>query len=107
MISLYIYGEIDDDFIRRKSGPLKEKRQRLQEELQTLEKQKETLEQVELAEDRVEEFCWRVRQNLARLDFEDRRQALKALSVRVTAYGDRIEIRGVLPTYVTTEQTSA
>ena len=107
LISLYMYGESDDDFIRRKSGPLKEKRQRLQGELQTLEKQKETLEQVELAEGRVEKFCWRVRQNLARLDFEDRRQALKALSVRVIAYGDRIEIRGVLPTYVTIEQTSA
>jgi uncharacterized protein YhaN len=102
-----MYGEIDDDYIRRKSGPLKQKRHGLRKELEELERQKRTLEQIELAEDRVQEFCQRVRENLARLDFQDRQQALKALSIRVVAYRDRIEIRGVLPTYVTTARTSA
>jgi site-specific DNA recombinase len=107
LITLYMYGEIDDDYIRRKSGPLKQKRHGLQEELEELGRQKRTLEEIELAEDRVQEFCQRVRENLARLDFQDKQQALKALSIRVIAYHDRIEIRGVLPTYVTIEQTSA
>jgi hypothetical protein len=102
-----MYGEIDDDYIRRKSGPLKQKRHGLQEELEELGRQKRTLEEIELAEDRVQEFCQRVRENLARLDFQDRQQALKALSIRVIAHRDRIEIRGVLPTYVTIERTSA
>ena len=38
-----------------------------------------------LAEDRVQEFCQRVRENLTRLDFQEKQQALEALSIRVAA----------------------
>ncbi len=33
--------------------------------------------------------------------------AFDALQVKVTAYPDRLELRDILPTYVTTEQTWA
>lgn len=106
LISLYMYNEIDEDYIRQKSGPMKQKRHRLQDELAELQSQEQALEEIALADDRIQRFCQRVRENLARLDFQDRQQALKALSIRVIAYRDSIEIRGVLPTYVTIEQTS-
>jgi len=48
-----------------------------------------------------------VSRNLVGFSFEDKRMALNALNVKVTARPDKVEIRGTVPAdYVTIERTS-
>ena len=65
------------------------------------------IEEIGKAEKKILEFCQRVRQNLQSLSYEERQLFLDALSVKVIAYRDRVELRGALPTYVTIERTWA
>ena len=107
LIRLYQYGEIDDDFIRRELGQLQERSQRLTTELEELSLKEEELTKLEKLEPKLLELCERVRQNLRQFGFEEKRLVLDALSVRMIAYRDRLEIRGAIPTYVTIGRTWA
>ncbi len=69
------------------------------------------------AEIKLNEFCQRVRQNLDNATIQDKRLALEALDIRVTASTRSIDIKGIIPVefptlpsstdVTTTAQTSA
>ena len=95
-VKLYQFGEVDDEWIRAQSGPLKLMRERCEAELERLNAQKVTIKEMERAEGRVREFCGRVRRNLEAFDFEEKRTALRALQVKATVTKEEVRVKGVL-----------
>ena len=51
------------------------------------------------------EFCERIRATVAQFGFDEQRLVLYALSIKVVAYRDRVEVRGAMPSCVTTART--
>jgi site-specific DNA recombinase len=91
LVRRYARADDDDDvlweLVRRQVVELEAERERLRERLAEIERgiaerARQEAELVSLAE-----YARRVRVNLARMGWEDRRQALEALRVRVTAAG--------------------
>jgi len=68
-------------------------------------KPKEQLTKIAKAEIKLSEFCERVRENLAQCIIQEKRLALDALNIKVTASPEQIDIRGTIPTDITTTQT--
>ncbi len=68
-----------------------------------------TQEELEYMGGRVEEYCWRMRQNLDSFGFEEKRTALKALKIKAVVTATDVQVRGVLgvkPDLATTARTS-
>ena len=58
-------------------------------------------------EHRIQQICATVRENVGRLEYDGRLQALDALGARVVATSESAVLYGYLPSYVTIERTSA
>lgn len=55
----------------------------------------------------IKEFCQKLSHKLTNLSMDEKRLVLDVLQVKLIAYHDHLDLRGVLPTYVTTEQISS
>jgi len=97
----------DDNFILREARRTKEKKQTLEQEKKQLYHQKQALLNLEQSEVMIKEFCQKLSHKLTNLTLDEKRLALDALQVKVIAYHDHLDLRGVLPTYVTIARTSA
>lgn len=97
LVTLYRYGEIDDEFILRENRKLKNEQKMLEGDKVRLEAQLNasipSVDQVKL----VREYCRRAARNIERFTFEEKRLALEALQVRVIATGNGLELYGILP----------
>ncbi|NQW22473.1 MAG: recombinase family protein [SAR202 cluster bacterium] len=108
LVKLYMYGEIDDDYIRVHSGPIKLLRERYQGELQNLSNLRTQQIEAETAEADIEAYCKRIKKNLTRLDHDGKRSAFAVLNVSAVATHDQVVVKGIVPSDITTiEQTSA
>ena len=107
MVKLYTYGEIDDERIRIQSGPIKLLRERYQEELRKLTEFQGLKFQAKSAEREIEDYCKRIKENLTKLDHDGKRSAFEVLKVNAVATHDRVVVKGIVPSDITTiEQTS-
>jgi len=97
LIALLRHGEVTKDYILDEINKLKSDCQADEEELQKLKKTTEELSFITDAEIKLNEFCQRVRQNLDNMNIHDKRLALEALDIRVTASTQSIDIKGIIP----------
>ena len=108
LITLYLYGEIDDEYIRTQSGPIKILRERHQEELQRLTEQQAQRIDLGQARSEVETYCRKVQDGLAALDFDEKRAAFSMLHINAIATKEQVVVKGFVPSDIPTiEQTSA
>jgi site-specific DNA recombinase len=113
LVKLFQFGEVDDEWIKAQSGPLKLLRERHEVELDRLTVQKQTMNQLRKAEYQIESYCERMREGLASFDFEEKRTALKALQIRAFANKTDVKVKGILgivqvePDFSSTAQTLA
>lgn len=96
LVTLYMYGEIDDDYIRSHSGPSKAQREGYEAELQRLENQKGEQRDLEQAESQLGAFCQRVRDGMFAEDHDGKRAVLSAFRVQVSATKKRVVVQGVV-----------
>ena len=96
LVTLYMYDEINDDYIRSHSGPLKAQREGYEAELQQIKNQKAEQHDLEQAEARLTEFCQRVRDGMVAEDHDGKRAILSAFRVKVEATKGRVVIQGVV-----------
>ncbi|MBA7697892.1 hypothetical protein ES703_106564 [subsurface metagenome] len=101
LIGLFRYGEIDEDKLLDELNTLKKDRSLDQEQLTNLRKSKEQLASLAKMEIKFNEFCDRVQQNLSLCDHQQKRLALDALDIRVTATQEDIDIRAAIPIELT------
>ena len=97
LISLLRHGEVTQDYVLDEINRLKNKCQADEEELQRIKETKDRLSHIADAEIKLNEFCQRVRQNLDNATTQDKRLALEALDIRVTASTQSIDIKGIIP----------
>jgi len=106
LIMLLRHSEVTQDYVLDEINKLKRDRQTDQEELQTLKETKARLSHMIDAETKLNEFCQRVRQNLDNATIHDKRLALDALDIRVTASSQSIDIKGIIPVDITPSPSS-
>ena len=97
LISLLGHGEVTKDYVLDEINRLKNECQADEEELQRIKETKDRLSHIADAEIKLNEFCQRVRQNLDNATIQDKRLALEALDIRVTASTQSIDIKGIIP----------
>ena len=85
---------------------LKKDREEDKQHLCRLHETKEQLAKLATVKIKLNDFCARVRQNLADCSIEDKRLALDALGIKVLANHERIEIHGNIPLESATTQSS-
>ena len=96
LVKLYQWDEVDDEWIRAESGPIKLMRKRHETELEGLKTQKVNVEEMARAEDHIKLFCERVRHNLDSFDFDDKRFALRALQIKAIVTTDTVRVKGII-----------
>ena len=112
-IKAYALGELDDDFIKAQSGPVKVRREQAEEELKKLQAQRSATHGLEDVRESLEDICNRVAERFKSFNFDERRLALEALNVTAIVTDVQVEINAVLgveepdPRLITTGQTSA
>ena len=96
LVTLYMYGEIDDDYIRSHSGPLKSQREGYEAELRRLEQQNAEQLDLEQAEAQLTVFCHRIKNGIAKEDHDGKRAVFSAFRVKVEATREQAVIKGVV-----------
>ena len=87
---------------------LKKEKQELEAQVNRLNQSVEQKIDLKLAQERIEQYCSRVRDRLNNYTFQEKRQALDALDVQLVATPEKLKIRIAVPLeFITIEQTSA
>lgn len=107
LISLLGHGEVTKDYVLDAVNQLKRECEADQEELQKLKDTRDRLSNMADAEIKLNEFCQRVRQNLDNATIQEKRLALDALDIRITASTQCIDIKGIIPVEVALLPSSA
>lgn len=107
LITLLRYGEVTQDYVLDEINRLKRERQVNQEELEKLKHTKARLSYLDDAEIKLHEFCQRVRKKLDNATTQDKKLALDALDIRITASTQKIDIKGSIPVEISSMPRSA
>jgi site-specific DNA recombinase len=102
LVKLFRYEEIAEDSLLDELNQLKQDRKTDEERLAQLQQSREQLTKIANAEIKLNEFCERVRQNLEKCTFQEKRLALDALDIKVVATQQGIDIKGSIPIKVAT-----
>jgi site-specific DNA recombinase len=106
LISLLGHGEVTKDYVLDEINRLKNECQADEQELQRIKEAKDRLSYIADAEIKLNEFCQRVRHNLRSATIQDKRLALEALDIRITASNQRMDIKGIVPVEFPTSPSS-
>jgi len=97
LVTLYRYGEIDEDYILPETRKVKNEQKMLEVDKARIEAQLNasipSSDQVAL----LKEYCHRAAVNIERFSFEDKRQALEALQVKVVVTEEGLDLCGIIP----------
>lgn len=96
-LRLHLYSGMSEEKLMRELERIKGERERIEEENAKLRKRLEEVKQAELDEAAIMQFCERARRNIEAFAFEEKRQALDALDIRVIVNPDGIAIKGAIP----------
>lgn len=108
LIQLLRHADDQTDYVLDQINEVKKERKEAEERLSELIRLKEDRDKWETAEVTLDELCARVKNNLDRCTFQDKRLALDALAIKVTATPKQIFIEGSVPVkFSSTEQTWA
>ncbi|MFC1846960.1 zinc ribbon domain-containing protein, partial [Chloroflexota bacterium] len=106
LISLLGHGEVTKNYVLDEINRLKNECRADEEELQGIKETKAKLWRIDDAEIKLNEFCQRVQQKLGNATFQDKKLALEALDIRVTASALNIDIKGIIPVEIPTISSS-
>jgi site-specific DNA recombinase len=105
LLEVYLAEIIMRDEFERKRQELTQTQNGLQQQLRQLEQQaQKQIETLTLANN-IQEFCQRIHPTLDNLTFEQRRQLVELLIDRVIVDDEKVEIRYVIPTSPSSENT--
>ena len=105
LLEVYLAEIITRDEFERKRQELSQTQNGLQQQLKQLEHQaQKQIETLALA-NHIQEFCNRIQPTLSKLNFEQRRQLVELLIDRVVVDDEKVEIRYVIPTSPSGENT--
>jgi len=106
LVQLFRYGELNHDTILDELNRLKSEREADKAALHKLVADRERIAALGNAEVKLSEYCERLKHDLDSASYENKRDMLDMLAIKVTATADAIEIEGVIPLEPTCMQTS-
>jgi site-specific DNA recombinase len=105
LLEVYLAEIITQDEFERKRQELSQTRNGLQQQLKQLEHQAQKQVETLALANHIQEFCSRIQPTLSKLNFEQRRQLVELLIDRVIVDDEKVEIRYVIPTSPSGENT--
>jgi len=106
LVTLYRYAEIDEDYILRETRKVRSEQNRLEADKARIEAQLNasipSCDQTEL----LKEYCNRAIENIEKFSYEDKRQALAALQVKVMVTEDGLDLCGIIPLAIDYDSTT-
>ena len=105
LVQLFRYSEINQDNILDELNQLKREREGDKLTLGSLISTKERVATLEKAEIKLTEYCQKLRNNLDSASYQDKRDILDMLAIKVTATPEAINIDGIIPLETTPTQT--
>jgi site-specific DNA recombinase len=106
LVQLFRYGEFNQDTILDELNRLKSEREADKATLHKLKADKERIAVLESAEVKLSEYCERLKRDLDSASYQDKRDILDMLAIKVTATAQAIDIDGVIPLEPMFTQTS-
>ena len=106
LIELFRYGELNRDNILDELNTLKQERQKDKETLVSYCQTRERLANLKKAEVKLVEYCQQLKKDLDNASYEEKREILDMLAIRITATREAVDIQGVIPIEATSMQSS-
>jgi len=106
LIQLIRYGELIRDLELDEINRLKAEREANDRKLNELSAAKEKIASLEKAEVKLEECCQKLRSHLDNATYQEKREILDMLAIKVTATPDSIKIEGVIPIETTPSENA-
>ncbi len=97
LLQMFRYGEINQDYVLDELNQLKKEHDADEKKIKDYVETKERLKSLERAEIKLAEYCQRLRHNLDNATYQEKRDILEMLAIRVTATPEHIDIQGVIP----------
>ncbi|MBM3949697.1 MAG: hypothetical protein FJ312_10775 [SAR202 cluster bacterium] len=107
LLQAYRVSDMNVVLLAKGVKEIKQRRTVLQHQLQEIELARQDAAKADQLAKGVEEACRHIRGKLGNAPFGKKRLALEAISARVTAGPESATLRGLFPSYITIEQTSA
>lgn len=106
LVQLFRYGEINQDSILDELNQLKRDREADKLQLQSLIDTRERITNLGQAEIKLAEYCKRLKNVLDTACYQDKRDILDMLAIKVTATPDTVNIDGIIPLETKSTQSS-
>ncbi|HEX2910599.1 MAG TPA: recombinase zinc beta ribbon domain-containing protein [Chloroflexia bacterium] len=103
LTAAYLVGVIELEEYKRRRQEVEQRQRSLEEQAKQLEVSVKRRVELEGIARSIEEFCERVREGLAKADFEQKRRLVELLIDRVVVRNEEVEIRYVVPTSARSE----
>ncbi len=106
LIQLLRYEQVTQDSVLDEINQLKKEREADKKQLENYISTKERIANLENAELKLKDYCQRLYKNLDEATFEDKREILEMLAIKISATPEHIHIQGNIPLEATTEKSS-
>ncbi len=106
LIQVLRYEEVTQDTVLDEINRLKKERESDKRQLENYLFTRERIASLEKAELQLKDYCQRLHGNLGKATFQDKREILEMLAMKVTATPERIDVQGIIPLETTPTQTS-
>ena len=106
LIQMLRYEEVTQDTLLDEINRLKKERESDKQQLENYIFTRDRIANLEKAELQLKDCCKRLHGNLGNATFQDKREILEMLAIKVTATPERIDVHGIIPLEATPTQTS-
>ncbi len=97
MVRLFRLGEVDEDHLLDEINQLKRERESDQQQLENYIRTRQEMERLEQTEINLAKYCAQVRDNLDNADYQEMREVLDMLGIKVNATPEQVSIEGIIP----------
>ncbi len=106
LIQMLRYEEVTQDTVLDEINRLKKERESDKQQLESYIFTRERIASLEKAELQLKDYCQRLHGNLDNATYQDKREILEMLAIKVTTTPERIDVYGIIPLEATPTQTS-
>ncbi len=106
LIQMLRYEEVTQDTLLDEINRLKKEREFDKQQLENYIFTKERIANLEKAELQLRDYCQRLHKNLDDAAYQDKREILEMLAIKINATPERIDVHGIIPLETTPTQTS-
>jgi site-specific DNA recombinase len=105
LIQMLRYEEVTQDTVLDEINQLKKERESDKQQLDNYVLTRERIDNLEKAELQLKDYCQRLHRNLDNATYQDKREVLEMLAIKVIATPERTDVHGIIPLETTSAQS--